>query len=743
MHSPALAHPPHTRHIFEGRVKEVIRTLKSLTTPTQTPPTHNRMALGTSTVSGIIAGRNPLTYLPSNPITLFLFQAVFIISLCQIVHLPLGYIRQPRVIAEVIAGILLGPTVMGRIPNFTTTCFPTASIPGLTLVANLGVILFLFIVGLEVDVAFIRKNLRIALTVGVINMAIPFGFGCLIAIGLYDQYGHGDTQVKFTTYMVFVAVAMCITAFPVLARILTELRLLRERVGTVVLAAGITNDVVGWMLLALSVTLANAGSGITTLYILLVTLGWGLFVIFPCRWFLVRVILRRDLKSGTLSRFGILIILIMVFISSFFTDIIGVHPIFGAFLVGLIVPRDHGFVIEITHKIEDLVHIVLIPIYFALAGFNVNLGELNQGIDWGYIIALIVIAIVTKVGGGFIGAKISGYLWRESLAVGVLMSCKGIVEIVVLTVGLNAGIISHKVFSMFVLMTLVSTFLTTPLTFWVYPVSYREKVQRYMKGEIDWDGNEIERTATKSSELTMHSDLHFDKLLYNVDDSRGILSLLNFTELFYEADGPTLDVVLMKEFTERTADLIGASSSQESRSDPVLEILKKLFEYKSIPYVGDLLYFVAQHKTVTYLETSDNENDLMVYAVEGNQVDAKLAEELKREIIPQMVLLVKNSLERITELTLLVDHSEEVNILVLYLAKTILHNKAITKVNVIANGQDPQTVELFTQSLKAQCTLGEDHAGLIIGPLDLETVVDYAKQLQEQHRDALLVRRPL
>lgn len=225
-------------------------------------------------------------------------------------------------------------------------------------------------VGLEVDVGFIKKNLRIALSVGFINMAIPFGLGCAVSVGLYNEYRVVDEDIlpiKFTTYMVFIAVAICITAFPVLARILTELRLLKDRVGTIVLAAGITNDVVGWMLLALSVTLANSGSGLNTLYILLVVIGWGLFIIFPTRWFLRNFIMKKDLKNGTLSRFSVLVILIFVFISSFFTDIIGAHPIFGAFLVGLIVPRDHGFVVDLTNKIEDLVHIVLIPIYFALA----------------------------------------------------------------------------------------------------------------------------------------------------------------------------------------------------------------------------------------------------------------------------------------------------------------------------------------------------------------------------------------
>jgi Kef-type K+ transport system membrane component KefB len=695
--------------------------------------------VATESVGGIIAGRNPLEYTPSNPITLFLFQAIFIIALCQLVHIPLGFIRQPRVIAEVISGILLGPTVMGRIPNFTATCFPTQSRYMLSLVANIGIIYFLFLVGLEVDLKFIKKNLNIALTVGMINMVIPFGFGCLIAIGLHEQYG---SELKFTTFMVFIAVAMCITAFPVLARILTELRLLKERVGTVVLAAGITNDVIGWVLLALSVTLANAGSGINTLYILLVTVGWALFVIFPLRWLLHKVVLRKDLRTGTLSRTGILIILLLVFISSFFTDIIGVHPIFGAFLIGLIVPREHGFVIEISHKIEDLVHIMFIPIYFALAGFNVNFGELSQGIDWGYIVALIVIAVVTKIAGGFIGAKICGFYWRESLTVGVLMSCKGIVEIVVLNVGLSAGIISSKVYSMFILMTLVSTFLTTPLTLWAYPISYREKVQRYTKGEISWDGTEIEKTMTDATA----SSFLCDKLIYNVDDTQGILSLLSFTELFYgeKSHNPTLNVILMKELTERTADLIGASMD-DLKYDPILEILRKMFEYNQIPYVGDLVYYVEQHKLVTFLEVSDNAQDLMIYGLQGDQLDDKILQDLDREIIQKFGLFLKNSSNKISELTVILDADHDLNQLMLFVLKNMIPN-GIIAINIITTDLEDQQVLGFIESIELgegsksiEVHKNQEWDGLVIGKLDRDTLLDMSAQLNEKELDGLLV----
>lgn len=715
------------------------------------------MAVSTSSVAGIIAGRDPLVYSSSNPLTLFLFQAIFIIALCQVVHIPLGYLKQPRVIAEVISGILLGPSVFGRISDFTETCFPTASVPLLTLVANIGVVLFLFLVGLEVDLNFIKKNMRIALTVGLINMAIPFGLGCAVSIGLYNEYRIVDEDVpsiKFTTYMVFIAVAMCITAFPVLARILTELRLLQDRVGTIVLAAGITNDVTGWMLLALSVTLANSGSGINTLYILLVVVGWAIFVLYPARWFLRKVVMRNDLKSGTLSRFSILIILLYVFISSFFTDIIGAHPIFGAFLVGLIVPREFGFVVDLTNKIEDLVHIILIPIYFALAGFNVDFAELNRGIDWAYIIGIIIIAVVGKVFGGFVSAKLNGLYWRESLAVGVLMSCKGIVEIVVLNVGLNAEIISHKVFSMFVVMTLVSTFLTTPLTLITYPVSYREKAQRYRRGEIDWQGNELERVPTSTTDITAHDKLSnenytLNKLIYNVDNVDSFLPLLNFLELFYgreersdEYNNIPIHAIYMQELTERTTDLIGASTLTDSSYHQQLELLKKIFEFNEIPFISDLKYYVKEDKFETFVESADNIDELLIYSL--NDVDSKFINDFDPVILnSQFGILIKNNDSKITHINVILDSSNQQNdSLIFYLLRSFHLN--IKSFSIFVKG-DLEIYQSRLNDLKVSGKL-EQYSddtklnGLVLSGMNLSTLDYDVEQSKELNYDLLLVR---
>jgi Kef-type K+ transport system membrane component KefB len=236
----------------------------------------------------------------------------------------------------------------------------------------------------------------------------------------------------------------------VLCRILVELKLLSTSVGIIVLSAGVGNDVVGWILLALCVALVNAGSGITALWVLLVCAGWCLFLAYPVRicfmWILRRT---RALQDGP-SQSIVALTLLMALISAFFTGAIGVHPIFGAFMAGLICPHEGGFAIKLTEKVEDVVSTIFLPLYFALSGLSTDLGLLDSGKVWGYLIGVISVAFCTKFIACGAAARLHGLQWRESAAVGALMSCKGLVELIVLNIGLQAGILSPRVFTMFV-----------------------------------------------------------------------------------------------------------------------------------------------------------------------------------------------------------------------------------------------------------------------------------------------------
>ncbi|XP_006462999.1 hypothetical protein AGABI2DRAFT_186795 [Agaricus bisporus var. bisporus H97] len=426
---------------------------------------------------GLLSGQDPTAVNLEDPIRLWIIQVGIIVCTASLLSLPLRKLRQPKVIAEVLGGIILGPTAFGRIPGFTQHIFPEESKPFLDLVATIGLCLFLFLVGLEIDIGVIKRNAKLSAAVALAGMALPFGFGAALSVPIYSRFI--DQNVEFTHFMLFTGVAYSITAFPVLCRILTELKLLDTTVGIIVLSAGVGNDIVGWTLLALSVALVNAGSGLTALYILLTCVAFAVFLLIPgkvaFRW-LARV--TGSIENGPSVMFMTLTVMVMLG-SSFFTDIIGVHPIFGAFLTGLIVPREGGLTIALTEKLEDMVTIIFLPLYFTISGLSTDLGQLNNGVTWGFTIAIMALAFTGKFGGCTLAAHYAArFNWRESATIGSLMSCKGLVELIVLNVGLQADILSTRVFSMFVLEALVLTFMTTPLVTVLYPPEYRTRIAR-------------------------------------------------------------------------------------------------------------------------------------------------------------------------------------------------------------------------------------------------------------------------
>ncbi|KIL00203.1 hypothetical protein PAXRUDRAFT_821906 [Paxillus rubicundulus Ve08.2h10] len=416
---------------------------------------------------GLLTGTDPTTFTASDPLRLWIIQVSVIIAVAQLLSLGLHRIKQPKVIAEVLGGILLGPTAFGRIPGFTDHVFPAVSLPYLSLVANIGLCLFLFLVGLEIDANIIKCNARISAIISLAGIALPFALGSALSLPLYHHFI--DSSVPFTYFMLFTGVAYSITAFPVLCRILTELNLLDTNVGIIVLSAGVGNDVVGWSLLALSVALVNADSALTALWTFLVCVAFTIFLLWPVKLSMLWLARKTGSIENGPTMFYMTTVMIILWACAFFTDIVGVNAIFGAFLAGIIVPREGGLAIAFVEKLEDMVSIVFLPLYFTLSGLNTNLGLLDNGITWAFTIAIICLSFSGKFGGCTIVAKLLGFNWREASTIGSLMSCKGLVELIVLNVGLEAGILPQRVFSMFVLEAVILTFLTTPLATALYP----------------------------------------------------------------------------------------------------------------------------------------------------------------------------------------------------------------------------------------------------------------------------------
>ncbi|KAF9973389.1 K(+)/H(+) antiporter [Actinomortierella ambigua] len=427
-----------------------------------------------SSNGSVLTGLNPTEVNSSNPLPLFIIQASIIVAFCYILNILLRRLRQPRVISEVIAGIILGPSVLGRIPGFQETIFNPASLPYLNLVSNLGLVFFLFLVGLELDPVLVIRRAKHALGISIAGILLPFGVGAAVSYVLYAEMGP-ETKVGFGQFLLFTGVAMSITAFPVLARILAEQKLLTTKVGFLTICAGAVGDIAAWVLLALVVSILNSGSKLTPLYVILLSIAWILILVFafrPLFHFMIRVTKSQDEPSQTMMAFT----MFSVLASAFVTDIIGIHAIFGSFLVGLIIPHDSGFAHGVTKRIEDLVTVVLLPIYFALSGLKTQVGLLDNAKTWGLVFLVTFTACFGKIVGATGAAKLQGMEWRESLAIGFLMNCKGLIELIVLNIGLDAGVINPRVFVILVAMCLITTCMTTPCVIALYPPHYQRAV---------------------------------------------------------------------------------------------------------------------------------------------------------------------------------------------------------------------------------------------------------------------------
>ncbi|CAG8812448.1 18828_t:CDS:2, partial [Racocetra persica] len=315
--------------------------------------------------SGVLSGNNPMSVNKTDPLTLAIVQVVIIVVFTRLLHLGLKHIRQPRVISEVIGGIILGPSVLGHIPGYKHNVFPDESITYLNLLANLGLVLYLFLVGLELNPRMIKNNLRSVAFISASGIILPFALGVGVAYGLYGAMNNQQVDgqnVPFTSFVLFICVAMAITAFPVLARILSELKLMRTPVGNCALTSAVGDDITAWILLALVIAIINAANYLTALYSFLLCAGWTLIVGFIVRPILLRIIIATNSNQTSPSTLMVAITLSIVLISAFITNIIGVHYIFGGFIIGVILPHEGGFAVGITEKIEDLISVLFIPI---------------------------------------------------------------------------------------------------------------------------------------------------------------------------------------------------------------------------------------------------------------------------------------------------------------------------------------------------------------------------------------------
>ncbi|MDB4966977.1 MAG: Sodium/hydrogen exchanger [Myxococcales bacterium] len=389
-----------------------------------------------------------------------LLALVVVIVVARAIGSLFAYFAQPPVVGEILAGILLGPSVLGRFaPTAQHYLLPAEVAPFLGVLSQVGVILYMFLVGVELDPTLLRKRGHATLAISHASIVTPFLLGAALALFLYPTLGTRD--VPFTVFSLFIGVSMSVTAFPVLARILTDRKMHKSPMGVIALTCAAIDDVTAWCLLAFVVSVAQArtsGAFITFAS----AVGYIAVIAFVARPAMVRLSRLYGLK-GRLTQGVMAIVFVALLLSALATDMIGIHAVFGAFALGAIIPHDSGLARELTDRLEDLVVVLLLPAFFAFTGMHTQIGLVTTGDQWILCGIIILVASAGKFGGSLVAARLTGMGWRDASALGVLMNTRGLMELIVLNIGLELRVLSPTLFAMLVLMALVTTFATTPI----------------------------------------------------------------------------------------------------------------------------------------------------------------------------------------------------------------------------------------------------------------------------------------
>jgi Kef-type K+ transport system membrane component KefB len=416
--------------------------------------------LAVSSVSGLQHFRVTTVQNLINPLPVLLLQIITIVAFARIFGFICKKIGQPSVIGEIIAGIVLGPSLLGLFaPGVSSFLFPPESLNTLQFFSQLGLILFMFIVGMDVDLKVLGNRAPEAFVVSHASIIFPFTLGMVLAYYIFISFA--PAGVTFLSFALFIGISMSITAFPVLARILQERGMMKTRLGTLAITCAAIDDISAWCLLASLIAIVKAGSFISSIYTILLSIVYVIFMLMIVRPFLRRFGDIFNSKEG-ISKPVVAVFLITLLASSYLTEIIGIHALFGAFVAGLIMPPNIKFRSILIEKVEDVALILLLPIFFVISGLRTEIGLLNSPYLWKITGIVILIAVAGKFAGSTFSLRFVGQKWRESLIIGALMNTRGLMQLVVLSIGYDLGVISPEIYTIMIIMALVTTIMTGP-----------------------------------------------------------------------------------------------------------------------------------------------------------------------------------------------------------------------------------------------------------------------------------------
>lgn len=410
--------------------------------------------------NGSTGSGRPTNTIAGHPLAKLLLAVAVVVGACTLAGRLARKLGQPAVVGEIVAGLLLGPSFFGAVwPAGSATVLPPSVVPQLNVLAQVGVVMFLFLTGLEVDTRLLRGRGRTAVMVSHASIAVPFLLGVLAAIAAYGRLA--PPGVSYSAFALFLGVSMSVTALPVLVRILVDLGLLRNELGIIALTCALIDDVSAWSLLALVVALVTASSAFGALATVGLTIVFTAALVFLVRPQLTRFVQRASQRT---QRTVAPLTLVGVLLAAMATEWIGVHAMFGAFMFGLIFPKNNVIASWLLDKIGGMTTTLMLPLFFAFSGLQTDIGLIGGNVElWLWCGLLLVIAVAGKLAGSALAARAVGESWRRSVQIGALMNCRGLTELIVLNIGLQMGVLSRTMFTMLVIMALVSTAMTAPL----------------------------------------------------------------------------------------------------------------------------------------------------------------------------------------------------------------------------------------------------------------------------------------